>query len=310
MLTGNVALDKYMARYIRDGGRALTDIRRRVDKHLRPFFGARDASALTTRDLEGYAETRWRGGVSDQTIRAELAILRRALKLSYLPAPPLPYLKPSKPRRGYVSIPEFCRLRAAMPRHLRGLVTFTYITGWRFRSESQRLLKEHVDLAGGMVHLPPELSKNAEGRKFPLDLTIAGVGSLRQVVTEAMATDGPWLFARRHGGRICDWRGSLLYACARTLLSVRPHDWRRSAVTNMHRAGLSMHLAMQLVGHRTVQTHLEYIQSDDSDLRAAVAQLEAFYQQPSEPIRRPPPGRPGERALPRRPTDSGQRLSR
>lgn len=268
------ALDKYLRKYERAGGRGLTDVRRRVDKHLRPYFGHLEAEGLTTRALEDYADHRAKQGVKDTTIRAELAALRRALRLSYVNVPALPDLVPGQPRRGYLSIPDFARVREALPRHLQGPITMAYLTGWRLRSEVLPLRREWVNLEAGLVSIPT--SKNKEPRRFPIDLTVPEVGSLRDVLVSGLAEGHPLVFTR--GGRpIRDFRVSWSNACSRAGLKVRPHDLRRSAATNLHRAGIQTKLAMKLVGHKTIQTHLDYVQDDDSDLREAVRQFEAFY---------------------------------
>ena len=52
-----------------------------------------------------------------------------------------------------------------------------------------------------------------------------------------------------------------------------PHDFRRSAVRNMERAGLSRSVAMQLTGHKTEAVYRRYAITSEADLREGVDRL-------------------------------------
>ena len=51
------------------------------------------------------------------------------------------------------------------------------------------------------------------------------------------------------------------------------HDFRRTAVRNLERAGVSRSVAMQLTGHLTESIFRRYAIVDESDLRHGVAKL-------------------------------------
>jgi hypothetical protein len=160
-----------------------------------------------------------------------------------------------------------------------------------------------VDLAAGIVRLEPGSTKNREGRTFPL----RALPELEMLLREQRArTDEaqratnaviPWVFHRR-GEPIRDFRAAWRAACKRAailkdangkpverdgkvvivrpeLLGRIPHDFRRTAVRNLVRAGVSERVAMQLTGHKTRAVFDRYDIVNERDLAEGVAKLAA-----------------------------------
>jgi integrase len=54
-----------------------------------------------------------------------------------------------------------------------------------------------------------------------------------------------------------------------------PHDFRRTAVRNLERAGVSRSVAMKMVGHKTEAIYRRYAIVSDADLQDAARKLAA-----------------------------------
>jgi integrase len=116
--------------------------------------------------------------------------------------------------------------------------------------------KADVDLNGGWLLLDPAHSKNAEGRRFPLLPELRGVlqTQLDRVkhIEVATGTIIPWLFVYDDGRAVKDFRAVWATACERAgVPRAIPHDFRRTAVRNLIRAGVAQSVAMELSGHKT-----------------------------------------------------------
>jgi hypothetical protein len=57
-----------------------------------------------------------------------------------------------------------------------------------------------------------------------------------------------------------------------------PHDFRRTAVRNLERAGVPRSVAMKLVGHKTESIYRRYAIVSQRDLAEGVAKLAALRQ--------------------------------
>lgn len=85
----------------------------------------------------------------------------------------------------------------------------------------------------------------------------------------------PWIF-HREGRRVKVFKHAWSGACRRAKLRDKvPHDFRRTAVRNLVRAGVSEKVAMELTGHLTRSVFERYNITTDRDRRDAVAKLAA-----------------------------------
>lgn len=85
-----------------------------------------------------------------------------------------------------------------------------------------------------------------------------------------------WVF-HRDGARIGDYRKSWANACkAAGVPGKIPHDFRRTTVRNLERAGVSRSVAMKLTGHKTEAVYRRYAIVSERDLAEGVAKLQAL----------------------------------
>ena len=138
----------------------------------------------------------------------------------------------------------------------------------------------HIDRQAGTVRLDPGTTKNSDGRVFPYgDL----LPELRDIMREQWAatkrveqTRGivcPSVF-HRNGKPIRDLRAAWQDAVGQAGCSDRiPHDFRRTAVRNLVRAGVPDKIAMMLTGHKTRSVFDRYDIVDEADLRDGIHKL-------------------------------------
>jgi integrase len=273
-----------------NGRRSLAHVKRRIDKHLKPAFGGRRLSNITTADVRAFKVARLEAGASAGEVNRELAALKRMFTLAVqagklLHRPHIAMLKEAIPRTGFFEREQFEAVRVALPEHLRPLVTFAYITGWRWVSELLPLRIGQVDVSAGMVRLEAGTTKNDEPREFPF----RGITELRDTITEQIASAErlsretgrvvSHLFHEPNGSPVSEYhfREAWESACIKAGCPARiPHDFRRTAVRNLVRAGIPERVAMMMTGHKTRSVFERYNITGGSDLNDAAGKLEAF----------------------------------
>jgi integrase len=272
-----------------NGKRSLDVLERRITKHLTPFFGGRRMAAITTADVRTFMAQRLEAGASNGEINRELTTLKRAYNLAIqagklLAKPYIPLLKERNVRTGFFEADQFKAVRAHLPRYLQPVVTFAYLTGWRIPSEVLTLQWRNVDFTANEVRLDANTTKNDDGRVFPFAL----MPDLRTLLEDQRAEHKrlqrgagrkrqpkfcPFVF--NHGGQpIKSFKKAWRLACNAAGCPGRiPHDFRRTAVRNLVRAGVSETVAMRLTGHKTRSVFDRYDIVSGDDLREAVGKL-------------------------------------
>jgi integrase len=215
-------------------------------------------------------------------------LLERAYNLALqggvlLSKPHIPMLAENNVRQGFFELGQFEAVRRHLPEHHRSVVTFAYITGWRRNSEILPLQWLRVDFSAGMVRLEVGTTKNKEGREFPLDVidelrtTLEDQWQKTQILHREKGIIIPWVFWRWEGERIMDFRKAWKTACQKAgAPGGIKHDFRRTAVRNLVRAGVPEKIAMIMTGHKTRSVFDRYDIVSEEDLREAGRKLNAM----------------------------------
>src|SRR5277367_3981034 len=256
--------------------------------HLKEYFDA-DARArnLTSDRITSYQAKRLEEGAKPATSNYELAMLRRAFRLGtragkVATRPEIQMLHVANARTGFFEPEQYRAVMRHLPEYLKPLAAIAYITGWRTTSELLTRQWRHVDLAKGWLRLDPGESKNGEGREFPFTPEMRSILEAQREVVKTIEREQscviPWVFVHADGRRIKDFRGAWAKACKDAGVPGRlVHDFRRTAVRNLERAGVSRSAAMKLTGHKTEAVYRRYAIVDSGMLQEAIEKLSTLH---------------------------------
>jgi integrase len=180
-------------------------------------------------------------------------------------------------QKGFFEHGDYLALRDALPDYLKGFVTFAYKTGWRV-SEICNLTWNQVDLDQGIVRIEPREAKNDEGRTVYLDAELKEVFACQRESRKKGQRLLPYVFLNRNDtDKIKQFSKTWKRACQDAGIGERLfHDFRRTAIRNMVRAGIPERVAMMVSGHRTRSVFERYNIVNDTDLRLAAQRQEAY----------------------------------
>jgi integrase len=221
--------------------------------------------------LRWYVARRMDEGVKNATINRELAAIKRAMNLGKAEGlvrdvPDFPMLPEQNVRRGFFDDADFERVTRFLPDYLQDLARFAYLSGWR-RGDMTGLTWDDIDVDERLIVI--DRTKEGEPRVLPLE------GELWAIIERRLAerTSALWVF-HRQGQRIYTFRKAWKTACqAAGMEGKRFHDFRRSAVRNLTRAGVADKVAMDMTGHKTRSVFDRYNITSVNDLREAVRKI-------------------------------------
>jgi site-specific recombinase XerD len=252
-------------------------------RHLLRVLGATTPARTLSKDaVTRYVATRLDEKAAAATINRELAALRRMMRLGHevervARVPAFTPLQEDNARKGFFEVAQLRTILRHLPPEIRPVIEAAYETGWRVTSEVLTRQWRHVDLKAGWLRLEPGETKNREGRMFPLTPRLRRVLVAQRRRTKALEKKRgrviPWVF-HREGEEIRvfwkDWRAARKAA---GLPGKLVHDFRRTAVRNLIRAGVAQRVAMTMVGLKTDSIFRRYAIVDETLLREAGAKL-------------------------------------
>ena len=279
----NDLVDDFLADYRVNERKTLARAEQSANRLKTVFDGAK-VTNITTPRINAYIEKRIDEGAENATVNRELSALKRIFNLAARQTPPkvdrvvyIPMLKENNIRKGFFEHGDFLALRDALPDYMKGFVTFAYKTGWR-ASEIEGLTWAQIDLANGIVRLEAGETKNDDGRTVYLDEELWEVFQRQANARKERMKIVSWVFTNEAGnGPVKDFRKSWVRACKNANIGKRLfHDFRRSAVRNMVRAGIPERVAMMVSGHKTRSVFDRYNIVSDTDLRLASQKTETY----------------------------------
>ena len=257
--------------------------------HLKAFFGDGQGKArdVTSDRVTAFAAHRLAEGAKAATVNYEMAILRRGFRLGARAGkvgmrPEIAMLHVDNARQGFFEPEQYRSVVGHLADYLKPVAMVGYITGWRVKSELLTRQWRHVDFANGWIRLEPGESKNREGRAFPFTPELKAVLEAERervrAIERRLGCVIPWVFCHANGSRIIDFRGAWADACKLAGVPGRlVHDFRRTAVRNLERAGVSRSAAMKMTGHKTDAVYQRYAITDSSMLQEAAVKLAALH---------------------------------
>src|SRR5213592_12004 len=282
-------------------------------KPVRAALGRMPASSITDDIIRDYMLVRLKGPgkkpktpiaqalahigrvrpVANATINREMQFLGQAYNLKAKEigqGPSIPKLD-ERVREGFYERSEFEAIAAHLPEDLQDFARWGYFTGWR-KGEIASLRWRELNMENRQLRLRSQFSKNGEPRMVPLMGELWDIIQRRWKARRYRGENGETVISQlvffrqkgpgipKTGAPVKEFRKAWKPACE---AAAKPealfHDFRRTAVRNMTRAGVPRKVAMMLSGHKTESVFERYNITDDHDLEDAVRKTQAYVAQ-------------------------------
>jgi integrase len=260
-----------------------------ITSHLqraRNAFGHYRATKLTPKHIDEFIAAELESGRAPATINRSTQLVGQAFKLALRrrelnTKPYIRKLSEKNTRQGFFEHDELERVVTHLPDYLQDACRFAYLSGWR-RGEVFTLEWNDVDQRARVIRLRPEESKNGQGRTLALEGTLWSIIERRwseRVVRQGRTSRIATLVFHHDGHAIVDLKKAWATACTNAGVGKKLfHDFRRTAIRNMVRAGVPETVAMKISGHKTRSVFDRYNITDERDLRDAMKKTQEYLQ--------------------------------
>lgn len=288
-------------------------------KRVRVDFALLRATGLTAEQVDRYIEQRQAEGAAPASINRVTQLLGQAFKLAikHRRLSAAPYIRhlseAGNVRQGFFSQAEFRAVLDNLPDYLKDFVRFAYCTGMR-KGEIASLRWEDVE--GDVIRLRAENAKNGKARSVAVVGELEELMERRRTARRVKKENSPVMLSamlfHRDGEPVGDFRkawatascmarlGKLVcpkcngavdadYKCAQCSREWTRdelkyvgrifHDFRRTAVRDMVRAGVPETVAMSISGHKTRSMFDRYNIANERDQREALRAIQIYRQE-------------------------------
>jgi integrase len=255
---------------------------------VRAEFGNQPLVAVTTAVIRKYIQKCRAADVAKATINRRTQLLGQAWGLAGKIVGEGPkVLKLSEAdnvRQGFLDPEVFEEFVVHLPEDLQDFARWGYLTGWR-KSTITRLEWTMFDMRAGTMDVPGTITKNRKPLKIPLQGTLGEIIARRWEKRSYKQADGTTVisahvfyreFKNHFGSPVAYFTKAWKRACTDSGMKILFHDFRRSAVRNLTRAGVDQTVAMAITGHKTASVFQRYNITDDRDLECAVGRLDNY----------------------------------
>ena len=248
------------------------------DRACRPTFEGRYIDEIDRRLLGEHVTKRKQAGVSDTTIRRDLAFLSSmyamAVRWGWLDTNPATTfgkrtLKEARPRTRFLTTAEYDALLTDAAEHVRPAIALAVETGLR-KEELFGLTVAAIDLARREIRL--DQTKSGVPRRVPL--SDAAIITIKALLGQPGRPKTPYLFAKQDGSRYADMKKGFNAACRRAKITgIRWHDLRHTFASWFVQSGGDLYHLSRLLGHSTVQMTTRYSHLRTGDLHAELRRV-------------------------------------
>src|SRR5215469_2186679 len=288
-------------------------------RRMRKDFALQKAASLTSEQIDRYIDGLQQEDYALASINRLTQLLGQAFNLAIRQKrlTSCPYVRrlseAGNVRQGFFSEAEFRAVASSLPDPLNDFALFGYLTGWR-KHEIASVTWEDID--GEVIRLRAVNAKIREARSLAIEGELAELMQRRRAASQIKRQDDSVVICdlvfHRDGEPVKDFRKTWYSACVMAGLGkcicrncgsgtdashkcVKCgvewkrdelkyvgrifHDFRRTAVRDMVRAGVRESAAMSISGHKTRSMFDRYNIHDEKDRREALRATQACRQQ-------------------------------